>query len=357
MKDYRDWEIWHYRYHIRVKLVLWGLAAVFAATLISDWLWPRIGGSLAAYLAAEDRSAFMLWMGEILPTLLYLVFATIFMNFLFTPLTERILALSHAARQIAGGNFQVQVSTADRRDEVYQLTIDFNRMARELRRNELMRKDFISGVSHELKTPLTVIHGYGELLGDEKLSPRERAEYSALVARESKRLLNMCSNMLQVSRLDSQAIPEQQQDFGLDEQLRRVLLFLEPRWSAKNIQVNVEELPPLQYHGCPELLEQVWSNLLDNAIKFTPPGGAISVQAEADAQAVTVSIRDNGCGMEADQLDRVFEQFYQGDRSRSHEGFGLGLAIVRRIVEMHNGAVWATSQPGEGSTFSVLLPR
>lgn len=350
----------HYRYHIRVKLVLWGMISVLAATVLSDVLAPYINRLLAGYLNAEERSTFMLWFSEIMPTLIYFLCNVVFMYFLFRPFTRRVLALREAARSIAGGDFEVQVDTADRRDEVYQLTLDFNRMARELRRNELLRKDFLSGVTHELKTPLAVIRGYADLLaedaaGEARLSPAERGEYAQLLSAESERLLKLCTNMLQVSRLDNQATPDLRREFRLDEQVRRVLLLLEPRWTAQNITIE-PELEKLTYRGNEELLEQVWSNLLDNALKFTPAGGRIRVKAEDYGQGVLVSVADSGQGMDASTLDRVFDQFYQAEPSHSGSGFGVGLYIVRRIVELHHGAVWAESAPQEGSCFSVMLP-
>lgn len=358
--QFRDWSLLHYRYHIRVKLVLWGLISVFGATLLSDLLAPYISSLLARYLSPTEQRTFMLWFSEIMPTLIYFICAAFFMSVLFRPFTRRVLALSQAARSIAGGDFDVQVDTADRRDEVYQLTLDFNRMARELRRNELLRKDFVSGVTHELKTPLSVIQGYARLLQEDEekglLSPEERREYTALLAQESRRLLHMCDNMLQVSRLDNQAVPDIRREFRLDEQLRRVLLFLEPRWSAKSITIE-PELEELSFRGNEDLLEQVWSNLLDNALKFTPEGGWVRIRAEGDGQNVTVTVTDSGCGMDQETLDRVFDQFYQADPSHAAEGFGLGLYIVRRIVELHHGTVWAESAPGQGASFSVLLPR
>ena len=354
-------DLLHYRYHIRVKLVLWGLISVFGATLLSDLLAPYMDLLLTGHLDPEDQRTFMLWFREITPTLIYFIFAAIFMIILFRPFTRRVLDLSHAARSIAGGDFDVQIDAPDQRDEVYQLTQDFNLMARELRRNELLRKDFVSGVTHELKTPLAVIDGYARLLQEDAeqncalLSPEERREYTSLLSQESQRLLHMCTNMLQVSRLDNNAAPDLRREFRLDEQLRRVLLFLEPRWSAKNISIE-PELEEISFRGNEDLLEQVWSNLLDNALKFTPEGGRVQVKAESDGDSVTVTVTDNGSGMDQEELDRVFDQFYQAEASHSGQGFGLGLYIVRRIVELHNGTVWAESAPGEGSSFSVMLP-
>lgn len=354
-------DLLHYRYHIRVKLVLWGLISVFGATLLSDLLAPYISSFLSGHLDPEERRTFMLWFREIMPSLIYFIFAAFFMIILFRPFTRRVLDLSEAARSIAGGDFDVQLDVPDQRDEVYQLTQDFNLMARELRRNELLRKDFVSGVTHELKTPLAVIDGYARLLQEDAeqngalLSPQERTEYTLLLSRESRRLLHMCDNMLQVSRLENNAAPDLRREFRLDEQLRRVLLFLEPRWSAKSIAIE-PELEEISFRGNEDLLEQVWSNLLDNALKFTPEGGRVKVKAESDGQNATVTVTDNGCGMDQEELDRVFDQFYQADASHSGQGFGLGLYIVRRIVELHRGTVWAESAPGEGSSFSVMLP-
>ncbi len=183
----KELSLLHYQDHIRYKLVLWGLVSVFGATLLSDLLALWLNPLLAGHLDPEERRTFMLWFSEIAPTLIYFICAAGFMYVLFQPFTKRVLALSDAARSIAGGDFDVQVDTADRRDEVYQLTLDFNRMARELRRNELLRKDFVSGVTHELKTPLAVIDGYARLLQEDAeqdglLTPEERREYTALLS-------------------------------------------------------------------------------------------------------------------------------------------------------------------------------
>ena len=241
--------------------------------------------------------------------------------------TNPIRELSRAAREIAGGNYDVTVPERDRVEEFGELERNFNLMTAELRSNEYLRKDFISSVSHQLKTPLSILNGYAQLLAEGGLSETEEREYSQYIAQESDRLVG----------------------------LRRAVLQLEPRWTEAGLSVSAD-IPDLDYVGDSELLYQVWVNLLENAVKFTPPGGRIGIYLAAAADTVTVTVWDTGCGMDAETLPRIFEQFYQGDTDRRADGCGLGLTLCKRIVEQHGGTIAAESRPGEGSRFSVALP-
>ena len=229
--------------------------------------------------------------------------------------TNPIRELSRAAREIAGGNYDVTVPERDRVEEFGELERNFNLMTAELRSNEYLRKDFISSVSHQLKTPLSILNGYAQLLAEGGLS----------------------------------------EIFPLGEQLRRAVLQLAPRWTEAGLSVSAD-IPDLDYVGDSELLYQVWVNLLENAVKFTPPGGRIGICLAAAADTVTVTVWDTGCGMDAETLPRIVEQFYQGETDRRADGCGLGLTLCKRIVEQHGGTITAESRPGEGSRFSVALP-
>ena len=269
--------------------------------------------------------------------------------------TDPIRTLTRATKQIAAGNFDVQVNIRSRAEEFEELQNNFNLMARELQANEYLKKDFVSGVSHELRTPLSVIGGYAKLLReDTMLTEEERREYLDLIISETDRLTELTSNMLRLSRVDSKQIQPRRETFSLDEQLRQAVLLLEPKWSAKDLELDVD-LPEIFWEGDAELLMQVWTNLIGNAVKYTD-AGEIRVRAERTEDAVRVDVEDTGCGMEPEVLARVFDRFYQADTSRRREGSGLGLAIVRRIVELHGGTVTAESEPGKGSRFTVVLP-
>ncbi len=259
--------------------------------------------------------------------------------------TNPIRELSRAAREIAGGNYDVTVPERDRVEEFGELERNFNLMTAELRSNEYLRKDFISSVSHQLKTPLSILNGYAQLLAEGGLSEAEEREYSQYI-----------DDMLRLSRIDHREIQRKAEIFPLGEQLRRAVLQLEPRWTEAGLSVSAD-IPDLDYVGDSELLYQVWVNLLDNAVKFTPPGRRIGVYLAAAADTVTVTVWDTGCGMDAETLSRIFEQFFQGDTDRRADGCGLGLTLCKRIVELHGGTIAAESRPGEGSRFTVTLPE
>lgn len=341
------------RYHIRWKIILWGMMIIGCSMLLTWAASPFLGRLLTDYIRLTQRGPFIVWLSQGLTSILFFIFALLITIFTSKTMVSRVLELSQAAKEIAKGNFSVRVSEVNRRDEVYQLALDFNRMAEHLQTNEYMRKDFISNVSHEIKTPLSVINGYVQLLEEDPDAP-ERKEYLAIISRESKRLLHLSQNMLQISQLDNASIHGEQNCFRLDEQLRQVILLLEPRWAEKQLDLDVD-LDECSYFADEELLFQVWVNILDNAIKFSPVGGCLSVRLR-EQEDIKISIRDQGPGMEPATLDRIYEQFYQGDRSRKKEGAGLGMSIVRRIVDLHSGQIIIRSAVGEGTTVTVSLP-
>ena len=269
--------------------------------------------------------------------------------------TNPIRELNRAAKEIAAGNFDVTVNIRDRVEELGELEASFNRMAAELRSNDYLRKDFISNASHELKTPLSILNGYAKLLEEPELSPEERKEYAASIAAESDRLVRLVDNMLRLSRIDNRHIPPNNETFSLSEQVRRVILQLEPRFEKKNLRLDAD-IDEISFHGDRELLGHIWTNLLDNAIKFSPGGGVISVYVKTDAPYLRVEVRDQGPGMTPETMARIFEQFYRGDTEHAREGSGLGLPLAKRIAELHDGEITVESQPECGSRFMVTLP-
>ena len=270
--------------------------------------------------------------------------------------TRPVLDLTRAAQEIARGNFDVQVHFSRRATELLELETAFNAMARELKNNEYLRRDFIANASHEMKTPLAVIRGYAQLLEEEGLSPRERRDYAALIARETERLSRMTGNMMRLGRLENGALLPRQEEFSLSEQLRQAVLRLEPRWSEKDLAMEAD-LPEVLFTGDQELLGEVWLNLLDNAVKFTPAGGSVTVSLLPAPDRVAVTVRDTGPGMDEKTLAQSFEPFFQGDTSHREEGCGLGLALVRRITELHGGEIAVDSAPGQGTAVTVSLPQ
>ncbi|MCA1753801.1 MAG: HAMP domain-containing protein [Spirochaeta sp.] len=285
---------------------------------------------------------------------LYVAIASALILVLTNRVVHPVLQLTKATQRVSKGDFAVQIET-HRDDEIGQLTINFNQMVRQLREIEYLRKDFISNVSHEIKTPLASIQGFAKLLQLEGLSEDERAEYTAVIATEADRLSHLSATMLRLSKLESLNSIDDQAVIALDEQVRRSIVVLEPQWNAKCVHFNID-LEEAQVSGNEELLQQVWLNLLGNAIKFSPQGGHVDVGLQPKEDLVEVTIRDYGIGIHEDDLPRVFEKFFQVDRAHSGSGSGLGLSLVRRIIELHGGDVRVESKPGNGASFTTTLP-
>lgn len=269
-----------------------------------------------------------------------------------TPLVK----LSSASKEVARGNFDVTVSDSSKMEEVQSTFRNFNAMVRELKSISTLSSDFIANVSHEFKTPLSVIEGYAMLLQDDRLTAQEREDYLNKILVNTRRLNTLVGNILMLSKMETKPLPEQYTRFRLDEQLRQVVAQLEPQWSAKGISFHVR-LDEVELLGWEQVLPYVWSNLISNAIKFSPSGSVIALTLLEQRECAVVTVSDRGCGMEPDVQERIFEKFYQGDTSHKAEGNGLGLALVRQIVELSQGVVEVESQPGKGSTFRVILPK
>jgi len=228
-------------------------------------------------------------------------------------------------------------------------------MTRELKGIEYLRKDFINSVSHEFKTPIASIQGFAKLLQKGNLSEEEKQEYTNIIVEETSRLSNLSSNILKLSKLENQEMIDRKAIFSLDEQIRRSILLLEHEWSKKNICFDIE-LDSVKFPGDEELLQQVWINLLGNAIKFSNDNSSITVRLHGSASFVKVKITDTGIGMSEEIQPRIFEKFYQGHKSHSYDGNGLGLPLVKRILDLCDGKIHVQSSLGKGSTFIVQLP-
>jgi len=268
---------------------------------------------------------------------------------------EPIRKLIKATAEIACGNFGVRVEPQGVR-ELEHLSHSFNAMAKELTSLEALRGDFINNFSHEFKTPIVSIRGFAKLLKEEGLSDAEKREYLDIIIAESERLANLSSNILSLSKYETMEIVSEKTRYRLDEQIRRVVAVTEPQWSAANIDVNID-LDEVTFNGDESLLQQLWINLLGNAIKFSKQGGRIEIRLSETEQHMHFSISDNGIGMDEKTRKRIFDKFFQGDSSRSQKGNGLGLAIAKRIVDLCGGAIEVDSEPGKGSAFSVALPK
>lgn len=264
--------------------------------------------------------------------------------------------LSEAQKEITGGNFNVRLDESKAPGEMKMLFRSFNQMASELSETEIFRNDFINNFSHEFKTPIVSIRGFAhQLLYDDSLTDEQKKEYLTIIASESDRLTTMSANVLLLSKLEHQQIVGMPTEFYLDEQIRHCILLLEKQWEEKEIELNID-LAEIRYRADEELLSHVWMNLLSNAVKFTPHKGTITVSAVKDQDGVTVKIADNGCGIDKESIAHIFDKFYQEDHSRTTRGNGLGLSLVKRIVELMQGEVSVRSEIGHGSEFTVTLP-
>ena len=270
------------------------------------------------------------------------------------PLQQNIEAM----KKLANGDFTVRVNHAEHGyvpREMVEFEQSFNKAAEELGGTEILRKDFINNFSHEFKTPIVSISGFADLLLEEQLPPEDQKEYLTIIRDESRRLADLATNILTLNRVESQTILTDKACFSLDEQLRQSVLVTQQKWRQKELDFDAD-LVPAEYTGSEGLLKEVWLNLLDNAAKFSPVGGTVAVNLRKAKNALMVSVTDQGEGMSADTQAHIFEQFYQGDTSHTTQGNGLGLAMVKKVLELHGGSIQVNSAPGQGSCFTVTLP-
>lgn len=296
------------------------------------------------------------------PTLILLIFCgvTILISTLLSGVVGRkalapVIRVTEATKEITRGNYDVRLNEDIPAAEIQQMAVNFNRMAEQLGNTETFRSDFITNVSHEFKTPLSAIEGYATLLQNDALTEEERRDYTGRILAGTRRLSTLTGSILRMSSLENQNILKVSKPFSLDEQIRQVILLSEPEWSGKNIDLDID-LERVDYTGNQNLLAQVWQNIFDNAVKFVGQDGSIRVTLRGRGGEVAVSVADDGAGMPRAVVERVFEKFYQGDKSHGGSGNGLGLALAKRIVELHGGTIEVSSREGRGSTFTVRLP-
>ena len=268
--------------------------------------------------------------------------------------------LAEAADKVASGDFSVYVPTihtADHLDYMDEMILDFNKMVEELGSIETLKTDFFSNVSHEFKTPLSVIYHHAQLLQMEGNLDEKQMEYVDNILDSGRRMSNLIQNMLKLNKLERQTISPAAELYDMCAQLSECAVMFEDSWEKKNIDFEVEMEDRAWINADSGLMELVWNNLLSNAVKFTPEGGRIRLSQTSDEAQVIVSVRDSGCGMTEDVMKHIFDKFYQGDESHAMLGNGLGLALVRRVLELSEGQIKVWSKPGEGTEFKVILPK
>ena len=267
--------------------------------------------------------------------------------------------LAEATELVAGGDFSVYIPplhTSDKLDYMDIMFADFNKMVEELGSIETLKTDFFSNVSHEIKTPLAVIQNNAELLRMEDLTDKQR-DYADTIYHSSRRLSDLISNILKLNKLEKQTNTPEIQVYNVCAQLVECSLGFEEAWEQKELDFDADMEDRAEIAADPALMELVWNNLFSNAVKFTEPGGSITLTETSDGENVYVSVRDTGCGMSEETKKHIFEKFYQGDTSHAMAGNGLGLALALRVLQMNDFRIKAESAPGEGSTFTVVMPK
>ncbi len=267
--------------------------------------------------------------------------------------------ITEATEKIMSGDFSVRINPmqSSGMEGFNQIAMAINKMAEELSSVETLRTDFIANVSHEMKTPLAVMQNYGTLLQAPDLSEEKRMEYAKGVTDGSRRMADMMTNILKLNRLENQQIYPEISEFDLGEQLCECLLQYENVWEKANIEIETHIEDDIKVKADAELLSHVWNNLFSNAFKFTPSGGRVTVSLTATKNHAIVEVADTGCGMTSDVGAHIFEKFYQGDTSHSVQGNGLGLALVKRVIDIMQGEISVESAVGKGSTFTVKIGR
>ncbi len=261
--------------------------------------------------------------------------------------------IKEATHQIAKGNFDVKLDDM-KHTSLDDLIVDFNKMAQELRSIETLKLDFISNVSHEFKTPLSVIQSYSKALRKPDIDKSTREKYEKVIDTNIQKLTHLVTDVLSLSKIENHPIISDKSTFLIDEQIGECIVSLGPKWEEKNIKFDLE-LEEIEYSGLKNLMMQVWQNLIGNAIKFSHQNGEIKILATKEDGKTIIKICDNGVGMSEETQKHIFDKFYQDDKFRTSSGNGLGLAIVKKILEIHNAQIDIESKEGEGSTFIIKL--
>lgn len=342
-----------------------GLTLLFAAVIFVVLLFS-VALSIPALIMLTKLGALELMADgrtEFSSTLLFMGGISLIIGFVFALATSRLSLrpvnnIITQMNRLAAGDFKARLeigSPLNAHPTFAEITESFNTMAEELESTEMLRSDFINNFSHEFKTPIVSIAGFAKLLRRGKLTEQQREEYLSIIEEESLRLSELATNVLELTKVENQTILNDVTRFNLSEQLRSCVLLLEEKWSSKNLTLDLEFEEHLICAN-EELLRQVWINLLDNAIKFSPDTGEVQVRIKAAEDTLCVSITNYGSEIDENKQDKIWGKFYQGDESHASKGNGIGLAVVRRVTQLHGGS--AAVKSGDGiTTFTVELPR
>ena len=333
----------HIRLSLRTRLtlaigmlVMFSILSAFGIVKLMEWIFP-----FSAHIPIfVQLNLYALIIGMVAARHLSKIF--------FEPITK----LREAMRKVADGELNTVLETKSSSTEIQELYAGFNLMTQELSSTEMLQSDFVSSVSHEIKTPINAIEGYTTLLqGTDNIDEVEN-EYIERILFNTRRLSTMVSNILLLSKLENQAISTHRTRFSMDEQIRQSILALEPAWAEKNIEFDVV-MDTITYCGNENLMHHVWDNIIGNAIKFSPQKGVVTIRLYQKDKQILFTVEDEGPGFSEDARNRLFDKFYQEDSSHKQEGNGLGLALVKRILSISNGNITAENKAEGGCRFIV----
>jgi len=343
-------ELSKYKNRIIPPFLIQSISVVLVAAVgyfFMTWLVNDIFNVEGTYISASF---------EVVGTIAFMLLILIPMSIVFYRSRKKeIKILSEGIEHLAEGDFNYKIPVKKHYSlaKVYE---NFNKMSEELKSVQILRNDFINSYSHEFKTPIASINGFAELLLDKSLSDAEKEEYLNIIIEETNRLSKLATNTILLSRLSSQQIITDTEEYDLGEQIRQCSILLSKRWMEKNIEFTCA-FPSVIYRGNRELMQHLWINLISNAVEHTPHNGEIAISLQEDEKEIIMNIADNGEGMSEETLKHLFDPYFQADASRSSKGLGLGLSIARRIVELCSGSITVESGIGKGSLFTVNLPK
>lgn len=307
------------------------------------------------YTEEEIRQAAPITAGNII--FISLLFAGVYYIINYYTVEKPVKIIRRGLETVTNGDFSERIDENGISRDFLPIVQSINTMTEELSSVETLKTDFISNVSHEIKTPLTIMQNYSQLLQSENIAYEERIEYAASITAASQRLSELITNILRLNRLESQQLKPKAEEFDLSGQLGEAVLGFEQVWTDKEIELDIDIPDEVIICSDKELLSLVWNNLLSNAFKFTEKKGTVSVKLSVDQDFVSVSVSDTGCGISADTGRHIFDKFYQGDTSHASQGNGLGLALVKRVIDITGAEISVSSTLGKGSTFAVKLRR
>ena len=335
------------RFNLRIRLIIIVTTEIWISILLS------IGADALFKWLFADFWNIPLWVDLLIIALLVGIFAT---NALTRWFIYPVKELGYAMEKISEGDFSVRLKTKSSSKEIKEIFSGFNMMAKELQSTEILQSDFVSNVSHEFKTPINAIEGYSMLLQDGENLTNEQKEYVDKIVFNTHRLSSLTGSILLLSKLENQSIVSKKTSFDLDEQIRKSLLALEGQWASKEIEFDIE-MDDTDYVGNEALLHHIWGNLISNAIKFSDNGTEIKIRLENHADKIVFTISDQGIGIDEETQKHLFDKFYQGDSSRKNEGNGLGLALVKKIIDLEGGEITVKNNEDRGCTFTVVLNK